>query len=130
FGEAERAFQSELRKTGCASFEAARSQVLQKGEAIAEAELQRKLISATAPRGLEVLRQETQNQRALAAQSPAREIDAKEASEESRAGAVEAQRIALHDEKAAEDAAAQHRAQHEKAALDAAVWNERLNAAI
>lgn len=130
FGESERAFQSELRKTGCASFEAARSQVLQKGEAIAEAELQRKLISATAPRGLEVLRQETQNQRALAAQSAAREIDAKEASEESRAGAVEAQRIALHDEKAAEDAAAQHRAQHEKATLDAAVWNERLNAAI
>ncbi|MGO4738373.1 AAA family ATPase [Bosea sp. 2KB_26] len=128
--EAERVFQSELRKTGCASFEAARSQVLHKAEAIAEAELQRKLISATAPKGLEALRQETQNQRAIATQFAARDIDAGEASDESRARAVETQRIGIQDEKAAEDAAARHRAQHDKATLEAAVWNERLNAAI
>jgi hypothetical protein len=127
--ESERAFRLELGKAGCQRLEEARIQLQRKIDAGAEAELSKKLVEAVAQKGLEALRQDVENQRAMVAKLAADRSPAEAFSEELRTEALEQRDAAVREEVAAKSAAEVCRSECEEAVRDAAVKEERLKAA-
>jgi uncharacterized protein YhaN len=128
--DATHALNRSLQKAGVTSAADARAELQRKADALAEADLQKKLVAASAPNGLEALRQEVEGHRAHVRRYSANAPEAaSEASEEDLELARHAQKLAAQVEASCEADSQRAGAAREAASLDVATKIERAAAA-
>ncbi|MBF9235349.1 AAA family ATPase [Microvirga alba] len=127
--DAQHVLQRALQQAGLASVSEAKAEFQRKLDALAEAELQKKLIAASAPKGLEALRQEVETQRVLTRRLATHNLSPTDATDEMLELARQEQNIAAKVEATSEDNASRNRANRETASQDVAVKAERVAAA-
>ncbi|KAB0267258.1 AAA family ATPase [Microvirga brassicacearum] len=127
--DAQHVLQRSLQELGIASVEDAKAQVQRKTEAANEAELQKKLIAASAAKGLDALRQEVETQRTRVQRLASHNLSPADSTEEALELARKYQNLESKQEAAAQEDSSRAKAARDAANIELAVQTERVAAA-